>query len=118
MDFYKSGKWIETREYVLRRDGYKCQLSKRYGKNREAEVVHHIFPRREFPEYAFSDWNLISLTRREHNRLHDRDTDELTEAGAELLRRTARKNNIKIPDKYLKTNSKPPKSNPKLTKNF
>ena len=101
MDFYKSTKWEQKRNSILRRDGYMCQLSKRYGKNREAEVVHHIFPREEFPEYAFEEWNLISLSRREHNSLHYRDTDELTEAGAELLRRTARKNNIEIPAKYL-----------------
>lgn len=62
--------------------------------------MHHIFPADEFPEYAYTDWNLISLTRHAHNTLHDRDTDELTEAGRQLLIRTARKNNIPIPDKY------------------
>ena len=101
MDFYKDPRWERMRLHILKRDGYQCQLSKRYGKNREAEVVHHIFPREEFPEYAFEEWNLISITRREHNSLHYRDTDELTEEGAELLRRTARKNNIEIPTKYL-----------------
>ena len=103
MDFYKSTKWIEKRNSILRRDGYMCQLSKRYGKMLPAEIVHHIFPRSEFPEYAFESWNLISLTRAKHNELHDRDTDELTEEGAELLRRTARKNNIPIPGKYLQS---------------
>lgn len=100
MDFYKEPKWIQMREHILRRDGYMCQVSKRYGKIREAEVVHHIFPRGEFPQYTYEEWNLISVTRSVHNLFHYRETDELTEEGAELLRRTARKNNIPIPDKY------------------
>lgn len=103
MDFYKSPRWEQKRISVLRRDGYMCQLSKRYGQQKQAEIVHHIFPRDEFPEYAFDDWNLISLTREKHNALHDRDTDELTEAGAELLRRTARRQGIEVPEKYAKT---------------
>ena len=41
---YKSKRWIHKREAILRRDKYQCQLSKRYGKIRQAEVVHHIFP--------------------------------------------------------------------------
>ena len=99
-DFYGSKRWKAIREKALRRDGYKCQLSWRYGKMRQAEVVHHIFPRDEFPEYQYSLWNLISLTREKHNTLHDRNTDELTEAGKELLRKTARKNGIPIPSRY------------------
>ena len=42
--FYQSGIWKRKRAMILRRDGYMCQLSKRYGKRVEAEVVHHIFP--------------------------------------------------------------------------
>ena len=72
----------------MRRDGYRCQISKRYGKAVPAEVVHHIYPVDEYPEYAYSPWNLISLSRRAHNRLHDRVTGELTEEGILLLRRT------------------------------
>lgn len=100
MDFYETKKWISLRESILRRDKYICQLSKRYGKLQQAEIVHHIFPRSEHPEYAYEPWNLISLTRAAHNRLHDRNTDELTEEGAELLRRTARKHGVPIPAKY------------------
>ena len=72
----------------MRRDGYRCQISKRYGKAVPAEVVHHIYPVDEYPEYAYSPWNLISLSRQAHNRLHDRATGELTEEGILLLRRT------------------------------
>ena len=100
MDFYDSKKWQRARTRALHRDGYRCQLSWRYGKIREAEVVHHIFPREDFPQYAYSLWNLISLTREQHNRLHDRNSNELTEEGKTLLRRVARKNNIPIPKEY------------------
>lgn len=74
----------------MRRDGYKCQLSKRYGKAVPAEVVHHIYPVDEYPEYAYCAWNLISLSRAAHNRLHDRNTNALTHEGIALMRRTHR----------------------------
>lgn len=99
-DFYKDPRWEAKRQSILRRDRYMCQLSARYGKHNQAEIVHHVFPLLEFPEYAFQDWNLISITRKEHNKLHDRDTEELTEYGRQLLVRIARKNNIQIPEKY------------------
>lgn len=67
------------------------QISKRFGKRIPASVVHHIFPRESFPEYQWSDWNLITITNEEHNRLHDRMTGALTEEGIELLKRTARR---------------------------
>lgn len=72
----------------MRRDGYICQLSKRYGKRVPAEVVHHIYPVDEYPEYALCLWNLVSLSRAAHNRLHDRENDSLTPEGVALMRRT------------------------------
>ena len=87
---YKSAKWERIKSFVLRRDGYKCQLSKRYGKNIPAEVVHHIYPFEEYPEYAYCAWNLIALSRAAHNRLHDRNTNTLTDEGIALQRRTKR----------------------------
>lgn len=99
-NWYQSNKWIKLRSVIMRRDGYLCQLSKRYGQHKQAEVVHHIFPREEFPEYQYARWNLISLTRTQHNRLHDRNTNELTAAGIDLLRRTARINHIVFPARY------------------
>lgn len=101
-DFYESRRWDELRQSILRRDRYVCQYYKRYGRLVEAQLVHHIFPRLEFPEYQYERWNLISVSRKAHNLLHDRDTDELTETGRDMLIRTARKNNIPIPDKYTK----------------
>lgn len=53
-----------------------------------ADLVHHIYPVDEFPEYAFEPWNLISVSRAAHNKLHDRDSDKLTAEGVALMRRT------------------------------
>ena len=101
-EFYDDPKWKRIRQSVLRRDGYMDREAKRFGKVKQAEVVHHIFPKDEFPEYAFSVWNLISLSRQTHNEMHDRETDELTEKGRDLLLRTARRNNVPVPEKYEK----------------
>ena len=65
-----------------------CQISKRYGKQVQADLVHHIYPADEYPEYAYCSWNLISLSRAMHNTLHDRNTDQLTAAGKALMRKT------------------------------
>lgn len=94
--FYKSRRWQKLREIVLRRDGYQCQIARRYGRQVKAEVVHHIFPRKDYPEYQYCSWNLISLSSEAHNKLHDRMTDTLTEEGMQLLKRTARKRGIEI----------------------
>lgn len=69
-------------------------------------MVHHIFPVKDFPEYSYEPWNLISVSKSTHNLLHDRDTDELTDEGKELLVRTARKNKIEIPSGYLRERKK------------
>lgn len=98
--FYNNRKWLMIRQSVLRRDGYICQLSKRYGKMKQANTVHHIFPRDEFPQYQYELWNLISLSAEKHNELHDRNTNALTEQGIDLLRRTARRQGIDVPLRY------------------
>ena len=85
---YKAKRWERLRAQVMRRDGYRCQLSKRYGKAVPADLVHHIYPVDEFPEYAFEPWNLIAVSRAAHNKLHDRDSDKLTAEGIALMRRT------------------------------
>lgn len=94
-DFTSSRLWRAKRERILKRDNYECQLSKRYGKHLQAEVVHHIFPRADYPQYALCDWNLVSLTLKQHNTLHT-DGGGLTDKGKQLLLKTARQNNIKI----------------------
>lgn len=98
--FYTSKKWRHLREVILRRDGYQCQLSKRYGKSIPAQNVHHIFPREEFPEYSYEAWNLISLCHDKHMEMHEATTGELSPAGIDLLRRTCRKFNKVIPLRY------------------
>lgn len=95
---YKEPRWVALRKKILARDKYIDQYLKRYGKFKTAEIVHHIFPVKDFPEYQFCEWNLISIARSTHNRFHDQNTDELTDEGKELLRRTAIKNNIDIPN--------------------
>lgn len=85
---YKARRWERLRAQVMRRDGYRCQLSKRYGKSVPADLVHHIYPVDEFPEYAFEPWNLVAVSRAAHNKLHDRDSDKLTAEGVALMRRT------------------------------
>lgn len=92
--FYKSTRWERKRAHILRRDGYMCQESKRYGKRVQANTVHHILPRDRFPQYAWEDWNLISLSAEQHNRMHYRDTDDLTAAGLDLARRTLRRRGL------------------------
>ena len=98
--FYRLPRWLALRERVLRRDGYMCRESLRYGKRAEATTVHHIFPRREFPEYQWEPWNLVSLCAGEHDRMHVRGGERLTERGVALLRRTARAAGIEVPEKY------------------
>ena len=87
---YKSKRWQQKREAILRRDKFECQYFKRFGKHREADHVHHIYPAEDFPEYAFEDWNLISLSKEGHNMMHDRTTGALTAEGRKLQERVKR----------------------------
>ena len=93
---YKSKRWESKRKYILARDGYMCQWSKRYGRMLQADTVHHIFPVEDFPQYQWCDWNLISLHHSVHDAMHYRTTRELTEKGKELMRITARKRGIEL----------------------
>lgn len=91
---YNSARWKKLREKILRRDGYMCQSSLRYGRHIEADTVHHIFPASKFPEYEWEPWNLISLCAAEHNAMHIRDSDDLTDKGIKLQEKVARQNDI------------------------
>lgn len=84
---YKNSKWEKKRIIILKRDRYTCQYYKRYGKLIPADTVHHIYPVEFYPEYAYCDWNLISLSRKAHNMMHDRDTHELTAEGIALQKK-------------------------------
>ena len=98
--FYRTKRWDRLREKVLRRDGYMCQVSRRYGKRAQATTVHHVFPREDFPEYQWEAWNLVSLAGAVHDEMHDRVTGKLTAKGAELLRRVARRQGVEVPEEY------------------
>ena len=89
-------KWEKLRAAVLMRDEYISQLSKRFGRYVQADVVHHILPIESFPEYKYVSWNLISVTQKEHNELHDRTTHRLTDKGMELVIRLATKRGMDI----------------------
>ena len=102
--FYKSGRWLSLRAAVLRRDRYLCQEALRYGVRRQAETVHHIFPKNEFPELAWEPWNLVALSEKYHDAMHDRGTGALSRRGIELLRRTARQRGMRVPMRYANPN--------------
>lgn len=89
--FHWSVEWREKRTKILRRDNYRDQWEARFGRNVNADTVHHIFPVEWFPQYKLASWNLISLSTKTHNMMHDRATGALTEAGMTLADRVARK---------------------------
>lgn len=84
MDYGKA-KWKKKRLRILKLDGYKDQVAAMYGKTLEANMVHHIYPAVEYPQWAYETWNLISINREiTHNKLENRKTGELTALGKEL----------------------------------
>lgn len=85
---YNSTKWKKKRIKILKLDGYKDVIAARYGRTIEATIVHHIYPAALYPEYAFCDWNLISVSAGTHNKLENRTTRELTDFGRRLMERT------------------------------
>lgn len=92
--FYLSKRWKSIRNMVMKRDGYQCQLAKRDGKAVDAQTVHHIFPREDFPEYQWETWNLVALSFAAHNMMHERDSHRLTDLGERLREETAIKMGI------------------------
>ena len=82
------------RETAMRKAGYQCQISKRYGKMVQAQMVHHALPIEEYPEYALALWNLVPMTFKWHEKMHDRNTDKLSEEGKKLAERIARQNGV------------------------
>ena len=49
---YTSPRWKKLRARVLREAGYRCEWSRRFGKNVEATRVHHIWPAEDWPQFA------------------------------------------------------------------
>ena len=67
---YKSTKWKKVRLKALKRDKYICQECKKYFKNTEATVVHHIIEISEDLSTAYDINNLESLCAKCHNKRH------------------------------------------------
>ena len=65
----------------------RCREARRYGRNVEASVVHHIWPAEDWPEYAWADWNLLSLSAEAHRAMHN-DDGSLSALGESWRRRT------------------------------
>lgn len=86
---YKSRRWLAKRKAVLRRDRYQCRECRRFGIASDASVVHHAYPADDYPEYAWEDWNLISLCSACHNAMHDRESGALTDRGLAWRRRVS-----------------------------
>ena len=87
-DYYHR-KWKKKQKHILRLDKYRDRVAAMYGRTEEATTVHHIYPAEEYPEYAWCDWNLISLSQPMHNAMHDRSTGALTALGREWTRRVS-----------------------------
>ena len=86
---YKTRRWQKKRQSILARDRYQCRQCRRYGLAVPATVVHHAWPAEDYPEFAWEDWNLVSLCAGCHGAMHDRDSDALTELGLSWRRRVA-----------------------------
>ena len=93
-------KWKKKREKILRKDGYKCVVAGWFGRTEEASIVHHIYPAELYPEYAFCDWNLISVSMATHNKLENRNTRELTKLGEWLKEKTVPQKDWRHPPLY------------------
>lgn len=81
---YYGNRWKKKREHILKLDGHRCQVARMYGRCEEAVVVHHIYPAEEYPQWAWCDWNLISVSQAAHNKIENRKTGELSELGKQL----------------------------------
>lgn len=68
--FYKSRTWQACRSIALARDNYLCQECLKQGKITPYDVVHHIKPRKEYPELALDADNLVCLCHTCHNKQH------------------------------------------------
>ena len=89
-DWYATKRWKEKRKHILLRDKWIDQVALRDGMKIEANTVHHILPREEYPQYAWEDWNLISVSQETHKkRLHEKYTGKLTKLGKSLMYETA-----------------------------
>lgn len=78
--FYNSKAWKSKREYIMQRDGHQCQECKKYGKNTDAKLIHHIIEIEEDYSLRLKNSNLVAVCHSCHNKAHP-------EKGGHLLRR-------------------------------
>lgn len=93
---YKATRWIKKRQHILLRDNHMDQYAIRSGVRCEADTVHHILPAEEWPEYQWEDWNLISVHRSTHRRLHEKYSYRLSQEGYALALEVAQAQGIKL----------------------
>lgn len=96
IDEHGSQRWKRKRKAILARDKYTDQLELRGGLHVEADMVHHILPAEQYPQYFYADWNLISVSRATHELLHNRLTNELTVLGRRLMLETAQRQGLRL----------------------
>lgn len=70
--FYRSQAWRQAREARLAADNYLCQRCLRRNILAPAEMVHHIKPLKQYPEYALDIDNLTSLCNACHEKVEQR----------------------------------------------
>lgn len=68
--FYQSKEWRRCRVVVLARDHYLCCSCYSAGRITMANTVHHIKPRRDYPELELTLSNLESICPSCHNKEH------------------------------------------------
>ena len=67
---YNSPRWRALSAAIRRRDNYQCVWCRRYGRMRQARVVHHLKEAEDYPELAYDPSNLVSLCMACHNKAH------------------------------------------------
>ena len=102
-EFIHSKKWQFKQKNILRRDNFMDQyIFKTTGRMENANTVHHILPKEDFPQYALEDWNLISVSHHTHSYiLHNHTNGQLTNKGKQLMMETAFLNGIKLSEKIM-----------------
>lgn len=74
-EFYQTYEWHKTSARVLS-EQHECQICKSNHKYGAAEIAHHIYTVRKYPEYALSIYmpdgqpNIIAVCKKCHNDIH------------------------------------------------
>lgn len=84
--FYKKEPWLSLRVLALQRDNYQCQLRLSKKCTRIATEVHHIKPRKEYPELALDLDNLTSCCWNCHEETKPRGTAPTIPKGVRIIR--------------------------------